>query len=145
MANLVHQDIAVEDWGMATINFANGVVATLEASWTVTVPQPTGPSPKHNAIDRRVMIGTNGIIVDDRPFLSGQARLTQHDPSWVVQWPNSELYGPLQPDALVYLISCLETRKSPVANMAAARDSLAVALACYESARAGGPVPVHGL
>ncbi|MCJ7751945.1 MAG: Gfo/Idh/MocA family oxidoreductase, partial [Armatimonadetes bacterium] len=34
-ANLVHKDIAVEDWGMATFTFENGIIATLEASWTI--------------------------------------------------------------------------------------------------------------
>ena len=31
MANLVHRDLQVEDWGQATFTFANGIVATLEA------------------------------------------------------------------------------------------------------------------
>jgi len=38
IANLVHKDIAVEDWGMATFTCANGIVATLEASWTINAP-----------------------------------------------------------------------------------------------------------
>lgn len=46
MANLVHREIAVEDWGMATFTFANGIIATLEAAWTINSPRPTGPSPK---------------------------------------------------------------------------------------------------
>ena len=49
IANLVHKDIAVEDWGMATFTFANGVIATLEAAWTINAPRKTGPSPKQNA------------------------------------------------------------------------------------------------
>ena len=42
VANLVHKDIAVEDWGMATFTFANGVIATLEASWTINAPRRAG-------------------------------------------------------------------------------------------------------
>ena len=48
MGNIVHKDIAVEDWGFATFTFANGIIATLEASWTINAPTKTGPSPKHN-------------------------------------------------------------------------------------------------
>src|SRR5262249_3749865 len=32
VGNLVHKDIAVEDWGMATFTMASGVIATLEAA-----------------------------------------------------------------------------------------------------------------
>jgi predicted dehydrogenase len=38
IGNLVHKEIAVEDWGMATFTAANGIVATLEASWTINAP-----------------------------------------------------------------------------------------------------------
>ena len=41
MANLVHKDIEVEDWGMATFTFASGLVATLEASWNLARVPPT--------------------------------------------------------------------------------------------------------
>ena len=64
MANLVHKDIAVEDWGMATFTFANGVIATLEASWTINAPRRTGPSPKQNSVVRLEVIGTRGEIID---------------------------------------------------------------------------------
>ena len=58
MANLVHKDIGVEDWGMATFTLANGVVATLEASWTINAPRKTGPSPKQNSVVRTEVVGT---------------------------------------------------------------------------------------
>ena len=64
VANLVHKDIAVEDWGMATFTFANGVLATLEASWTINAPQKSGPSPKQNSVVRLEVIGTRGEIID---------------------------------------------------------------------------------
>ena len=49
LANFVHKDIEVEDWGMATFTCKNGVIATLEASWTINSPKKTAPSPKQNA------------------------------------------------------------------------------------------------
>ena len=63
MANLVHKDIAVEDWGMAFFTFANGVRATLEAAWTINAPRATGPSPKQNSVVRLEAIGTRGEII----------------------------------------------------------------------------------
>jgi predicted dehydrogenase len=49
IGNLVHKDIAVEDWGMATFTFATGVIATLEAGWTINAPRKTAPSPNKTA------------------------------------------------------------------------------------------------
>jgi len=66
MANLVHKDIEVEDWGMATFTFKNGIIATLEASWTINSPQKSGPSPKQNGVIRLEIIGTRGEIIQDR-------------------------------------------------------------------------------
>ena len=60
MANLVHKDIAVEDWGLGTFTFANGVIATLEASWTINAPRRSGPSPKQNSVVRTEIVGTRG-------------------------------------------------------------------------------------
>ena len=54
----------VEDWGFATFTFANGIIATLEASWTINAPTKTGPSPKHNAFRQLQMVGTRGEIVE---------------------------------------------------------------------------------
>ena len=59
-ANLVHKDIAVEDWGMATFTFANGIHATLEAAWTINAPRDRGPSPKQNSVVRLEVVGTRG-------------------------------------------------------------------------------------
>ncbi len=57
-------DIAVEDWGLATFTFANGVIATLEAAWTINAPRKTGPSPKHNSVVRLEMVGTRGELME---------------------------------------------------------------------------------
>ena len=49
MDNLVHKDLAVEDWGLAMLKMANGVHATLEAAWTINSPRVSGPSPSRTA------------------------------------------------------------------------------------------------
>jgi predicted dehydrogenase len=81
MANLVHKDLRVEDWGMAFFTCANGVMATLEASWTITAPRPTGPSPKQNSVVRFELVGTRGEYVDQwfrDPGRGGQAAGAHH-------------------------------------------------------------------
>ena len=75
MANLVHKDIAVEDWGMATFTFANGILATLEAAWTINAPQKSGPSPKQNSVVRLEVVGTRGEIIDQWFRTPGRAVL----------------------------------------------------------------------
>ena len=63
-ANLVHRELQVEDWGLATFTFASGLFATLEASWTITAPRKTGPSPKQNSVVRLELVGSRGEIID---------------------------------------------------------------------------------
>jgi predicted dehydrogenase len=140
MANLVHKDLQVEDWMMAAFTFENGIVATLESGWTLTVPRLTGPSPKQNALDRLEIVGTEGQIVNDRLYVPGQARLTREHPHWAFYRPMPQYAVAPVPSALAYLIECIEEDKEPEASMEGARNSLAVALAAYEAARSGKPV-----
>jgi predicted dehydrogenase len=140
MANLVHKDLELEDWGMATFTFANGVIATLEASWTINSPRKTGPSPKQNGIVRLEVVGTRGELLDDWLRIPGIAILARDAPYWVFERREGERFGPVHPLALDYLITCLEENREPVASIEESRRSLTVALAAYESARKGGPV-----
>jgi hypothetical protein len=50
---------------MATFTFANGILATLEAAWTINSPRATGPSPKQNTVLRLEIIGSCGEIIKD--------------------------------------------------------------------------------
>jgi predicted dehydrogenase len=139
-ANFVHREIAVEDWGMATFTFDNGVVATLEASWTINSPRKTGPSPKQNAVRRLEIVGTRGEIVQGGLHEPSFGILAAGADDWVFERPLPEPYGPAKPAALDYLIGCLESGAEPVTRIEDARASLALALAAYESARSGQPV-----
>lgn len=140
MANLVHGDIEVEDWGMATFTFANGIVATLEAAWTVTAPQKTGPSPKQNGTVRLEIVGTRGEVHRDEPRRSGLSILGAGSPGWVFESRADEPYGPSVPQPLEHLIDCMETGREPVASIQEARRSFLVALAAYDSAWKHRPV-----
>ena len=140
MGNLVHKDIEVEDWGMATFTFENGVIGTLEASWTINSPRKTGPSPKQNSVRRLEIVGTRGEIVSDGLFGLGTAVLSKEAAHWVFERPGGERFSPPHPGTVDHLITCLEEGKEPVAPIEEARKSFAVALAAYESARTGKPV-----
>jgi predicted dehydrogenase len=142
MDNLVQPGLEVEDWMMAAFTFENGIFATLESAWTLTVPRLTGPSPKQNASSRTEIIGTEGQIIIDGLYVPGQAMLTKDHPHWTFARPVGQYAVAQTPGALAYLIECVEEDKEPEASMEGARDSLAVALAAYEAARTGRPVEV---
>jgi len=140
MANLVHKEIEVEDWGMATFTFDNGIVATLEASWTINAPRKTGPSPKQNSVVRLEVIGTRGEIIDQWFRTPGRAVLAAGAPDWVFERQSEEPFVPPAPFPLTHLIDCLENKRQPAVTMEDARRSLIVALAAYQSARERRPV-----
>ena len=135
IANFVHKDIAVEDWGQACFTLANGVVATLEASWTIASPRRTGPSPKQNSVVRLEAIGTQGELVDHWFRAPGLGVLAAGAPDWVFERQADDAFAPVSPVPLDHLIDCLEGRATPMATLHDARESLAAALAAYQSAR----------
>ena len=140
VGNLVHKDIAVEDWGMATFTFASGLVATLEASWTINAPRTSGPSPKQNSVVRTEVVGTRGEIIDQWFRAPGRAMLAAGATDWVFERQSEEPFVPPAPFPLTHLVDCLEQHRQPVATIQDARRSLVVALAAYESAREGRTV-----
>jgi predicted dehydrogenase len=137
VANLVHPGLAVEDWGFASFTFANGVRATLEAGWTITVPRATGPSPKQNSVVRLEVIGTRGELTDQWFRAPGLALLAAGADDWRYERQSEDLFTPSIPAPFAHLIDCLETGGTPMTTLHDARTSLAVALAVYESAREG--------
>jgi predicted dehydrogenase len=139
-ANIVHKQIAVEDWGLAIFTFANGIVATLEASWTINAPRVSGPSPKQNAVVRLEIVGTRGEYVDQWFRDPGRAVLAAGADNWVFERQAEAPFTAATPFPLAHLIECLETGRPSPASLEEARASLAAALAAYESARTGRPV-----
>lgn len=140
MANLVHTDIAVEDWGLATLTFANGILATLEAAWTINAPHRTGPSPKQNHVMRLELIGSRGEIIEDGLRVPSRAVLAAGAADWVFEHERGVPFGPAVPVPLDYLITCVEQQQAPLTTIQEARASLRVALAAYEAARMGKAV-----
>jgi predicted dehydrogenase len=142
--NLVHTGLAVEDWGFATLTFANGIVATLEGAWTINAPRATGPSPKQNAVVRLEIIGSRGEYHDQWFRTPGRAVLAAGAEGWVYEQQPEDAFAPGAPFPLDHLIECLETGRASPAGIEEARRSFVVAMACYEAARLGRPVtPVY--
>ncbi|MEZ4702016.1 MAG: Gfo/Idh/MocA family oxidoreductase [Rhodothermales bacterium] len=142
MANLVHKDIEVEDWGMATFTLANGVVATLEGSWTINAPRVTGPSPKQNAVVRLEVVGARGEIMTQFFRDPGVAVLAAGAENWVFERKAGEPFGPAQPVPIAHLIDCLEQGTQPISTIQEAYRSFAAAMAAYVSVREGRRVRV---
>ncbi len=139
-ANLVHKDIQVEDWGMALFTFANGIVGTLEASWTINAPRTTAPSPKQNSVVRLELVGTRGEYVDQWFRDPGRAVLSAGADNWVFERQADAPFAGSAPFPLDHLIDCLESGRPSPASIDEARKSFVVAMAAYESAREGRPV-----
>ncbi len=140
IANLVHKDLAVEDWGMATFTFANGIHATLEAAWTINAPRASGPSPKQNSVVRLEVVGTRGEYIDQWFRDPGRAVLSAGASNWVFERQAEPPFSAVAPFPLDHLIDCLDTGRPSPATIDEARTSLVVALAAYQSAREGRPV-----
>jgi scyllo-inositol 2-dehydrogenase (NAD+) len=140
IANLVHQEIAVEDWGMASFTFANGIIATLEGSWTINSPRKTGPSPKQNSVVRLEVIGSRGEIIEQYFRDPGRAVLASGASNWIFERQAADLFAPGVPMPLDHLIDCLENDRQPMATIQDARKSFIAAMAAYQSAREGRPV-----
>ena len=139
-ANLVHKDIEVEDWGMATFTFANGIVATLEGSWTINAPRKTRPSPKQNSVVRLEVIGSRGEIIEQFFRDPGRAVLASGASNWIFERQAADLFAPGVPMPLDHLIDCLENDRQPIATIQEARKAFIAAMAAYDSVREGRPI-----
>ena len=93
--------------------FANGVIATLEASWTINAPRKTGPSPKQNTVVRLEVVGTRGEIVDQWFRSPGRAVLAAGAADWVFERQSEPPFNPPSPFPLPHLIECLENDSRP--------------------------------
>lgn len=142
-ANLLHRELEVEDWGMATFTLEGGLIATLEASWTINAPRVTGPSPKQNSVVRLEVVGSRGEIMDQWFREPGRAVLAAGADDWVFERSASELMSPGVPMPLDHLLDCIEEKCPPAATIREARHAFAAALAAYESARQGRPAAVE--
>lgn len=128
VANLCHDALPVEDWGVATVAFAGGSRAILEDTWTAT-----------NGLFQQssTLVGTEGAVRFDgirgRMLLVGQ--LASPFSGWV-EAPPPARYA----DGVDYWLALMRGQAEPVATVEDAWRNLAACLAFYEAARSGQTV-----
>ena len=121
-ANLIHKDIPLEDFGVATLTFDNGVVATLEVTWS------SGPESGMHAFQ---LVGTEGQIATDG--ISGKLAVRGNFApcrGWVVSNPAENGIG----DSISHMVEYVQDGTPLPATVADGRANLAVCLAFYEAA-----------
>ena len=120
MANFVHRDIEVEDWGQAFFTLANGVrrPRSRPRGRSRRRARP-GPRPKQNSVVRFEAVGTRGEMVDQWFRAPGLAVLAAGAEDWVFERQSEDAFSIQAPALLDHLIDCLEDRA--VAHRDAAR------------------------
>jgi predicted dehydrogenase len=130
-ATLTHPGLRVEDYGVATVIFDDGAVATIEDTWTC----PPGASRAMTTV-----VGTEGAFTYDR----GQGRLSvsgNFPP--LTGWIQVAAAG-AQADAIDHFAGLIRGDAEPVATVEDGRRNLAACLAFYESAARGVAVEPVG-
>lgn len=126
IANLKHQDLPMEDYGISTLAFEGGAIATLEDTWTNPGAFQSG----------NVLVGTEGAVrLDVAARRLSVAGNFDGFKGWVeVAAPVSHVEG------LDHFVDLIRGRAEPVAGVDDAWRNLAVTLAFYEAARSRRPV-----
>ena len=122
-ANLVHKDIPLEDFGVATLTFDNGVVATLEVTWS------SGPQSGMHAFQ---LVGTEGQIATDG--ISGKLAVRGNFAPWQ-GWVLSDNTQSQSVSSIDLMVDHVQHGTPLPATVEDGRQNLAVCLAFYEGAR----------
>lgn len=126
-ANLKYPDLGVEDYGLATVEFDNGLVARIEDSWTA----PAGCGRQEMSL-----VGTDAAVIHDtltgRMSLSGSLHPFG---GWAHLAPPT-----MRTEAIDELIATVRGERAPVATVEDAWDNLAACEAFYEAAATGTSV-----
>ncbi len=122
-ANLVHKDIPLEDFGVATLTFDNGVVATLEVTWS------SGPEAGMHAFQ---LVGTEGQIATDG--ISGKLAVRGNFAPWQ-GWVLSDNVQSQSDSSIDLMVDYVQHGTPLPATVEDGRQNLAVCLAFYEGAR----------
>jgi len=137
-------DIEVEDTVVATLEYANGAIGTLEAT-TAAYP----------GYARRIeLTGSEGtIIVEDSQILAADLRNPGEDLARIQSRPKDEVdkarsTSPVTSDVsghrkvLEDFLRAIETNGNPMCDGEEGRRSVELVLAIYESSRTGSPVAI---
>jgi predicted dehydrogenase len=124
--NQRHTTLRVEDYGIATITFANGAMAVIEDTWTAD---------PGFYISRNELIGSAGSVME----LPG-GRLALRGDFGFEQWLTLENSPTKDITPVEHLVHCIREETTPAATVDDARINLATCLAFYQAAREGRSV-----
>jgi predicted dehydrogenase len=143
LATLVHREVPLEDFGVATYRFRSGAVATLEVTWTGSYAAP---------VNMRHFVGTAGQVIDDQTLMQrmslttsppgdGAARAGQWAGAggWWLGPPSLGDLATLQRPIAV-LLDAVRDGVDPPGSADDAVRSLRAGLAFYQAAREGRTV-----
>lgn len=127
--NLLHQNLAVDDAGLLSFRFANGVYGTLDTSWSRPSSYPTWG-------DVTIEVtAQHGVITVD----AFRQHLAVSSDAWGktrwVPWGSNMDLG-----LVADFVEMIRTGRAPSISGEDGYKSLEVALAAYESSRQGRPV-----
>ncbi len=126
VANLAHTDLAVEDYGHATLEFDNGLIATDEVTWT---------APPGGSRQAKSLVGTDGALSYDS--LTVRLSVTDKGFGGWVQVASPASY----PSGVDDIITTFRGDSAPIATVDDAWENLAACEAFYRSGATG--LPVH--
>jgi predicted dehydrogenase len=135
-ATLFHEELTVDDCGLLLLKFRNGIVASVDPSWSMP-----NANPFHYDFWLRV-VGTDGLIGLDE---TQQTLRVASDvrPQRGVTW---EAFG-ISPDMEMvrHFVQCIRAGEAaaPGASGEDGLRALEIALAAYESVRTGQPVMIR--
>jgi predicted dehydrogenase len=132
VGELFHDNLGIDDAGMIHVKFRNGVIGTLDPSWS----RPNGYI--HGADVTMELIGTKGVISMDGFAQANEIYSSESGKTSLSFWGDG-MDGPLVQD---FVRALLKGENVPISGEDGLK-STAVALASYESAKLGRPVKVN--
>jgi predicted dehydrogenase len=137
VANRRYPDEPLEDYGIATLNFTNGAVATVESTWLADFPA-TNTGLHFTGSGGQLFEGTNtkGLMFDQEQ--ERQLRLFDYGDQ-ILGWQEIEL-PPEAGGLTAHMLRVLRSEEQPVATAQDTRAALEACLAFYDSAKSGQTV-----
>jgi predicted dehydrogenase len=131
VANLLHPDLAVEDYGHAIVTFSGGAMVSIEDTWS-------GPKGGWR-ISTNIVGETGAIAIDTSTGLIGLYEVENSVGGWI------QIKSPADHTAGVdSIVEAVRNPSSALATVEDAWENLSVALAFYEAAATGSIVrPAH--
>lgn len=134
IATLVHKDVPLEDFGVATYRFKSGAIATLEVTWTGTYDTPYWA---------RHVVGTKGQVVEDRTLTQRTAVAGDFGPlgGWILG-PRAQTDLDTLQRPIDLLLDAVRDGTPLPATVDDVLKNLRAGLAFYEAAREGRTVTI---